>query len=495
MSNRINAHKGYSRILKEASARGALWQTKRLLCQRDLFFLLVYVLHRQDVNHDWLFDRCREVAANPDNMLDLWARAHYKSTIISFASSIQDILNNPDITIGIFSFTRPIAKAFLRQIKTEFEINDELKELFPDIFYVDPKKEAPKWSEDDGIQVKRKLNTKESTVEAWGLVDGMPTSRHFALRIYDDVVTDTSVTTPDMIRKVTRAWELSQNLATLKGGKVRVCGTRYHFADTYHVMLHRGSLVAREYPATVDGTERGTPVLLTQQALDTKRRDMGMYTFATQMLLKPVTEEMQELRPEWLKYWPAIDFSNLNIYLLCDPAGSKKAGSDYTVFCVCGVGADNNYYILEWVRGRLNLVERADALFDLHRRYHPLKVGYEKYGMQSDREHFEDRMNRENYRFKIIDLGGMTLSKQDRIRRLVPLFEAERIYLPEIAGGKDNTKIFVNDEYLLFPYSAHDDMLDCLARVLDIKPVCPRLNAPKRSRIFASVPQDIVVGY
>jgi len=32
-----------------------------------------------------------------------------------------------------------------------------------------PQKESPKWSEDDGLIVKRKGNPRESTREAWGL--------------------------------------------------------------------------------------------------------------------------------------------------------------------------------------------------------------------------------------------------------------------------------------------------------------------------------------
>ena len=47
-------------------------------------------------------------------------------------TAIQDILKNPEITVGIFSHTRPIAKAFLDQIKNELQDNILLKE-FQDI--------------------------------------------------------------------------------------------------------------------------------------------------------------------------------------------------------------------------------------------------------------------------------------------------------------------------------------------------------------------------
>jgi hypothetical protein len=79
--------------------------------------------------------------------------------------------------------------------------------------------------------VKRQSNSKESTVEAHGLVDGQPTGKHFKIRCYDDVVVPSSVTSPDMIQKTTEAWELSDNLGAL-GGTFRIAGTRYHFNDT-----------------------------------------------------------------------------------------------------------------------------------------------------------------------------------------------------------------------------------------------------------------------
>lgn len=185
------------------------------LGRQDRFFLLAELLNRPDLYHPWLYERCREVEAEPDGCLDLWARGHYKSTIITFGGGIQEILNDPEITIGIFSHTKPIAESFVFQIKLEFETNLTLIRLYPDILYTNPKREAPVWSLRNGIMVKRKSNAREATVEGWGLVDGQPISKHFLLRIYEDIVTRESVNTPEMIIKTTEAWELSQNLASI----------------------------------------------------------------------------------------------------------------------------------------------------------------------------------------------------------------------------------------------------------------------------------------
>lgn len=443
-----------------------------MLAERDRFFLLTYVLRRLDAINPWLYSRCREVEANPDGNIDLWAREHYKSTIITFAGVIQEIIRDPEITISIFSFTNPNAKKFLIQIKEECESNELLSELWPDVFWKLPKKEAPRWSADTGLIFKRKSNPKEATLEAHGLVDGMPTGAHFRLRVYDDVVTDKSVTTPEMIQKVTDAFRLSDNLGA-RGGKSWYIGTIYHFNDTYRMMIAENLANPRIHAATDDGTPTGKPVFLTPEELAKKRAFMGPYIFAAQMLLNPVADEAQGFKAEWLKHYDSNNYEGMNVYILVDPANEKKKTSDYTAMMVVGLAADRNYYVLDMIRDRLNLKERADALFILHKVYHPLSVGYEKYGIQADIEYMQERMNRENYRFNIVELGGQ-VAKPDRIRKLVPIFEQKRMLLPydlyktNYEGRKvDLVKQFIEHEYNGFPVAQHDDMLDCLSRIRD----------------------------
>ena len=453
----------------------------------DLYFLLRYGLKRVDIERPWLFDRCREVQSQPDGMLDLWAREHYKSTVITFGKTIQDILTDPEITVGIFSHTRPIAKGFLRQIKTELEKNKFLQRLFPDVLYGNPEKEAPKWSEDDGIVVKRKSNPAAQTVEAWGLVDGQPTSKHFSLMIYDDVVTKESVSTPEMILKVTDAWGLSRNLAA-QGGRERYIGTRYHAADTYAEIIKRGSAMPRLHAEREPATDDGVPVLMSEELLAKKRRDMGPYIYACQMRQNPMSDQAQGLKAEWLKFYRNVNHATLNKYIIVDPANAKRKNNDYTSMWVVGLGMDKNFYILDIVRDRLNLAERTRTLFELHRKWEPLEVAYEHYGMQADTQHIQDKQELENYRFTITEVGG-NIPKLDRMRKTIPLFEQGRIWFPQTCyktnyekKTEDLVSVFVEEEYKPFPVMRHDDMLDDLARLEDedFKKLLawPQLNAP-----------------
>lgn len=459
----------YDHVWKESN-----WPAIAELGRKDRFFLLTYLLGRQDAIRPWIYERCREVERDPDNHLDLWSREHYKSTIITYTGSIQEILKDPEITIGIFSFNRASARKFVKQIKYELEANEKLKQAYPDILWEKPDRDAPTWSEERGIVVRRKSNPREATVEGHGLIEGMPTGMHYRLRVYDDVVTEDAVTTPEQIEKVTNAWRLSLNLGS-EGGRVWYIGTRYHFNDTYRVLIDERVAQPRIYPGTIDGTPDGEPVLFSEEWMK-DRRNQGAYIFSCQILQNPVADEAQGFKKEWIQYYENNDpktFKGMNRYILVDPASEKKKHSDYTAMFVVGLNLDQNYYVLDMVRDRMNLTERANTLFRLHRKWKPRGVGYEKYGKDSDIEHIEHEMKSKNYRFSITPLGG-TMRKEDRIRRLVPVCEQGRLWLPESLfatdyKGQENdlVKDFVEQEVAGFPVAVHDDMLDCLSRIMD----------------------------
>lgn len=486
---RNEANRWYIERLTAAATKGddVYAEMRRWLCRNDLFFLLVVELGRKDANRDWLFERCREVQTEPDGHLDLWARGHYKSTIITFALTIQEILIDPEITIGIFSDVNKVAKPFLRQIKQEFETNEQLKRDFPDILWSDPQKQAPKWSEDDGIVVRRKGNPKEATVEAYGLIDGQPTGRHFKLLVFDDVVNENTVTSPEMMQKVSFRMGLADNLGA-EGYRKRFAGTRYHNNDAYKEMMDRGSVQVRMHPVTRNGKVDGEPVLLTREVVAQKRRDQGPYVFGCQMLLDPTADAAQGFRREWLRYWPAVHMGGMNLYLIVDPASKKKANSDYTSIWVLGLGGDGNYYTCDLLRDRLNLTGRINAVMSLHAKWQPLGVGYEEYGLQADIEAIKAEQDRRNYRFDVTALGGK-LKKEDRIRRLVPLFENGKFYLPQSLvrvdwenKAVDLVRSFIEEEYTAFPIATHDDMLDAASRILDedLLTVRPKPQSPGR---------------
>ena len=459
----------YVRLCAEMNAnREHATELIRVFAPKDLFFLAYFVLGIP-CNHPWLVDRIREVEEERYGVMDLWPREHFKSTILTYALIIWEILQNPEERIGIMSHTRGIAKAFLQRIKVTLESNQYLLDAFPDIFYQKPEYESPRWSLDHGIVVKRQGNYAESTVEAWGLVDGMPTGKHFSVMNFDDLVTVESVNTPETMRKLRECYQMADNLGDRRGRR-RVIGTIYHHADLHCWLEKQGVLKVRKYPAKVHG--RG--VYLTNEELDRKKRNQGEYIFSCQMMLSPISEDNQTFRREDLKFFKQVSHK-MHYYILVDPAGKKNRTSDFTVMFVIGVDSRHNRYVLDMVREKLNLRERWERLKKLVLQYDPKLVGYEEYGMQSDIDYIQEKMTETGVHFKIEKVAGLA-SKEDRIRRLQPLFQEGRIILPatfyafdqETLEKVDLVERFITDEYDAFPYSLHDDLLDCLSRQCDI---------------------------
>ncbi len=517
----------YEALLEECKAGRVRDDQIADLGKRDRFFLLTHCMHRPDAIQPWLYERCREVEAAPDGYLDLWARDHYKSTIITFAGAIQEILLDPEITIGIFSHSKGIAKKFSGQIKRELEQNTYLKQLYSDVLYQNPATQAQKWSE-DGFTVRRKSNPAEATVEAWGLVDGQPIGKHWVLMIYDDVVTWESVQTADQIAKTTFAWGLSLNLADTRRQRTWYIGTRYDLADTYREIMARKAAIPRIHPATDNGKENGNPVFLTPEQLE-KKKQMGSRIFACQMLQDPAAGSNAELSLQSFRQYE-VRPKTLNVYILGDYAGSRRSGSNRSAIMVIGMDTASNFYLLDGVCHRLKLSERWKWLKHYHRKYSAMpgvqavRVGYERYGAQSDIEYFNEMMMIETYSFQIDELNTPRegeISKDNRIRRLQPKHDSGAFFYPfqpclkidtstwswswepenagirtrnqrdAIARGEDYTvaleikhtdenkeiynliQWYLATEYLYFPRSKDKDMLDAMSRVYDLEPVPP----------------------
>lgn len=444
------------------------------LGKSDIFYLLTVLCRRADAVKQWILDRCDEVACAKWGHVDLWARGHYKSTIITFAGVIQEVLNNPDVTIGIFSHTRPNSKKFLVQIKRELESNELLKELYPDILWSRPEREAPRWSDDGGLVVRRSRNPKESTIEAWGLVDGQPIGSHFDRLIFDDIVTQDTAWSPGYREKVIEALQVAFALGST-GYRRAFVGTRYHSVDAYAHLIDKGIAIPRVYPCV---SPAGEPVLMTKREIDDQRLVMGSVVFAAQMLLDPRAETSARFTHEHLRYYDGEIGGQTNTYILVDAASSKKAAADYTAVWVVSLAEDQNYYVRWFTRDRLSLVQRINLVMRLHREWAPKAVGYERYGMMGDVEMLRVEQERQGYRFDVTELGGQT-PKPQRIERLLPLAEDGRLYFPrslyvplEYEGGEryDVMGRWIAEEWLQWSpvaYSAHDDGLDALSRICD----------------------------
>jgi phage terminase large subunit-like protein len=230
-------------------------------------------------------------------------------------------------------------------------------------------------------------------------------------------------------------------------------------------------------PRTKEG-ELLMPSRFNAKTVEDSKVDLGPYGAAGQLQQRPAPRGGGEFKEDWLNHYK-IRPTKIPCAILVDPAGERKPGvtgkRDNTAMVVVGLNSDNNYYLLDAVRDRLNLTERTDILFEWHRRYKPKVVGYEQYGMQSDIAHIQDKMEDRQHRFKIVELGG-AMRKEDRIRRLIPLLAENRLWLPALGmllrtnsdgQTRDVIEDFIEIEYKAFPVAKWDDLFDVISRLME----------------------------
>lgn len=455
----------------------------RQLCQTDLFFLLHFILRVPRTNHIFAVEACRDVQTGPvTNTLDVWAREHLKTSIISIAEPIQRVLNDRNTTIGIFSYAQAPAQSILRSIKQVLEQSEVLRRCFPDVLYWNPQGEASTWSEDKGLIVKRDSFQKESTFEAHGLIDGMPTGKHFKHRVYDDVVTEKSVppyVNPETMEKVKYAFDLSENLGS-EGGTSRVLGTYYHHEDALVYVANKKDEVGepiyhvRRKPATLDGTFGGRGIFLSDERLRILRTNRK--AFNCQQLLDPTPTEMQELSPDMLvMVEPGEVPKRLFKFMTVDFAGvDKNRQGDSWAIHLIGVNpylddlGGSEIYLLDSVIEPMDFSAALNKIVQMYSRAGIVwEVGVEKVGATTMEVHVKNALKAKGYggaRVKVLSPSGRR--KDFRILQCLewPLRNGKiKVARSVPVGVVDRLKM----EMRRFP-AWHDDGLDALAYVYDL---------------------------
>lgn len=519
----VNYHSEIALMMKHAEKNGDLDEWRRAMCRNDLYYLLVYELEYnfmysietedEVIFRPWLFNRCWEVQNDPDSHVDVWARGHFKSTIITIGKTIQDILRNPEETICIYSYNADTAQGFVSAIRQNLE-SAKMKALFPDIIPQNTSTGRYKTVNDDGITenvkftwsdkeftVIRKSKRKEPTVMGRGLVNSLPTGYHFSILVYDDVVTWMSVSTQEQNAKTYQRWQDSLNTGSGEMTRKRIIGTFYNLRDTYFSILNPkaesgemggSQFTLRKYPCMEPD---GNPVLQTKEYIEMVRQQMVGLVFSSQMMCDPQDASSFKFNELWIpKRVNQADIEKnkdrYNFYIIVDPANSKKSTSDYTSMNVIATTSDKRYILADLVRTRLAPTERRDRLFQLVNRWTNSKrkpmVFYEHNSMSSDIAMIQEKQQNDRYYFDIypastrpkirfdVSVAGQS-TKEARIMALEPLFRAGRIILCEHTYNmsytgvmEDTTAAFLNEEYLPFPFAKHDDTFDSLARIGDL---------------------------
>lgn len=419
---------------------------------------------------------------------------HGKSDIVSrvFPAWFLGVCAARQPNVILSGYGSSLVKGFSEKVRAIVR-SDAYRQVFPGVEADREKTATDEW----------KLKDSQSTVYAQGL-GGAITGKGGNLIVVDDYCKNWEEAESKTMRDKTFE-SFSADLSTRTNSPAHViviCATRWHEDDVIGRLERRmrenpsytrwDELV---FPARKEG-EGGWdmlfPELYDAQWYEFQRKNLGPHAAAALLDCDPRTSGARVFREEWLRYWTeAPDERRLKIHVFVDGAKSKSDGADFTSILTVGRGCDGCYYVLDWVHARLNLAEKIREVFKVVGRFRPKMVWWEQVGPMSDVESLRIQMDRDMDHFPVRELSHTT-NKDFRIRKLVVPFDNGEVMLPprllkhrELADGTvesyDAVEEFREQEYL--PYcgkdsTPHDDMVDCLADILD--PEVMELFTPPR---------------
>jgi len=412
----------------------------------------------------------------------------HNSVIITQAETIQYHLKHPEHCTGILAYVRPAAKAFLRSIKALLERSGFLKQCFPDILWHKPESQAQKWSEDDGLVWKRESSSrKESTIEAWGLVEGMPTGRHFERMVFDDIETDDIRESPDMLDKVYSKFQMANtNLGTGSDDDVvRIIGTYYsHFGPIVRIgemKYDNGSPIytLRVVPGSDNGERDGNPVLMEAKTWEKAKKSVH---FASQQLCNPTPiSELKLDKNSLVAIEPEKIPRDVYKFMVLDQAGgdeTDKQSIDLWSFGVIGVEpcyddiGQSNIYLLDIEADKMSHSEGINGVVTMYLRNGIIEqMGVEKVGLSTTEIHIANALKIKGRRLSLAG-GNLVLlkpagrSKERRVESALqwPLNNGKIFYSTSIPKQYIEA---IQAEMDKFPFY-HVDILDMIAYVYDM---------------------------
>ena len=410
--------------------------------------------------------------------MDLAPRGHGKSTIGDVDFCITKVLRNPDIRIMIGSKTQTQASAFLKEIRTHFEQNENLIRIFGDW----KKSRDNVWNDKEFTVNRRTVIKKEATVSALG-ASGAVVSKHFDIIIGDDLVGFENART-EAQRKVLKEWFYSSLYPTLEpDGEIHILGTRYSPMDLYEDLIKsKNYKVNVQQAITVkDGQEYSLwESKFSLEKLRSIREEAGLIIFNMQYQNNTELAKGKIFKYKYFKHFEEYDIDyDLNrvrvkvldsqgvpywipvrIYMGADLAISEDetSNNDYFVLTVIGVDKNKNVYVLDYLKERLTFNAQLNAILDYGKNKFPM---VERIGVETVQ--YQKSLAQEIRRLSLLPVVNIQTSKDKvtRAMRRSALFENGKVWF---RIGMDD----LEECLLLFPEVDHDDLFDGLDFALTV---------------------------
>jgi len=396
---------------------------------------------------------------------------HGKSLLSSQLLPAAYLLAHPERNIGITSYSADLAQGFNRQAREMFhQAGGQL----------DPYAQAvTMWKTAQG-----------GSCWATG-TGGTVTGRSGHLLILDDVVKDRAEAESSLVSERTWDWYRSALYTRLEPGvgAIVMLMTRWSENDVIGRALDQEMNVSEEarenwtiidLPALYEDpgdrpplpshcnvvpdwrSEIGEP--LCPQRYDTPnlvriREAVGSRDFASLYQQRPAPEGGALFSANWWQFYALDDDlpEFQRVILSVDCTFTDASTSDFVVGAIVGQ-AGNQFYVLDLVREKLDVVGTMAMISRMYKRHHPngcvielAASGYAVFQMMKQKVP------------GMIGYNAHGRSKVARASGIIPTVEAGNVYLPQSAPWLES---FIN-EFSLFPVSKNDDQVDAVSMAIN----------------------------
>lgn len=503
---------------------GPLWYRQlRLRAQIDLFWFIREVLgksitnyaHRGLIEHLVQKDPRLPIAEQSSikTRLTMCCRGYFKSTI-SVCDCLQWICGFPNIRIIIFTSVGKLSKKFVAEIKQYLILPEEAEPtVFQTLFPECCMRPSDSGTATEFIVPSRTAPLKDSTVFS-ASVDSEEVGAHADVIVYDDVETDKTASTSEMIEDLKTTVGLSKALLD-PGGQRHFIGTPYNPESLYYFLrdsvdgiqfFFRPAFEVRPECANKpqdDLIERDVKLAFPERITwadlqSTKRENPGV--FQSQYLLNPMNFDRPTFNLEMLQA-RTIDENqvphDVNTIISWDIAYTRSLKSDFSVGAVIAQSlSDGRAFVREIIRDRFDPEGLCEAIVDSYIKWRPTAViiegslGADAYRMQIDRIAREKGLGEIPLYF--IPVSRKSGAKAVRVAALQPVIFSGRL----LFSNNIDCLTDLYNEFAFFGVASHDDIPDAIALAFASGYISQRLvpltpEAMKQTRTVEKVWNDL----
>jgi len=408
-------------------------------------------------------------------------RGTAKSTVTSLILPLHKIAFKPsdkDLFIVIISESQTQSINFLSRIKYHLENSNNFKQMFGDFGPTT----AKRWTNNDIVLANGSRIVAVGTGQrVRGFIEGDTRPN---LIIVDDYESELNASTPEG-RAKNRKWITEAVIPSLSDdGRVVMIGT----VISEDCFLYW----AKDSPAwntlwfsiyNDDGKsiwEERFPEERIQQIKQEFESVGNLNGFYQEYMNEAQSPDNAPFKPEYIKLHH-YDFKRENgqnllvreidgklerrpvsVYCGIDPASSLAARSDFFVIAVVGIDGDNNKYIIDIIRDKIDPAIQPETIIKAYKKYRPRRMKIETVGYQEAlRSNVRKQMLDEGLYIPGLEKGIKPRQKKsERLLSLVaPLARGEFYFRPN--------DIHAQQEFLSYPRGKHDDILDAVYYALD----------------------------